>query len=471
MGTDVAEAVGTVTNTRSFKAHSHLGILAAHNQSAEVEPRIRYRQYEVESNILRRAVPPEEFRCPMSSRMMYDPVVIASGQSCERMWIQKWFDEGHDTCPKTNMKLTNMSLTPNVSMKDLISRWCTQNEVMLTDPSTAPEALRSWEISSTSIASFGSSMNDLRLQMDFSNISLGSIDASFSSDSSRTKTTNGLSSVQTDDGSERFQSCPNISETDLEFLSNLGELSWESRCKVVDDVNNHLKCNDKAYHSPSPENFVKPLIAFLTDARDSKDVNAQRDGFQLLLAFVSKNRNKIPYLREDAFGLLASFLDSEVAEEAFVIMESLSVYPYCRSKIMASGALQRLGPLLLTLTDALVLLLKYLKVAVSEEQEYAVDILLSLCSQRVEYCQLVMEEGIIPPLVNISINGSDRGKVNALELLRQLRDIRSEPEFPPFEVDADRGLSNQTNERKSSKASGFFGRKISMFSKSSGKRR
>ena len=260
------------------------------NQSAEVEPRIRYSKYEGESNILRRAVPPEEFRCPISSRLMYDPVVIASGQTYERTWIQKWFDEGHDTCPKTNMKLTHKSLTPNVTMKDLISRWCTQNGIVLTDPSAAPEPLQSWDISSTSIASFGSSMNDLRLQMDFSNISLGSMDASFISDSSRTKTTNGLSSVQTDDGSDRIQSSTIISQTDLEILSNLGELSWEARCKVVEDVKNHLKCNDQAYHSLKSENFFEPLITFLVDARDSNDVNAQRHGFQLLLTFVGKNR-------------------------------------------------------------------------------------------------------------------------------------------------------------------------------------
>ena len=107
----------------------------------------------------------------------------------------------------------------------------------------------------------------------------------------------------------------------------------------------------------------------------------------------------------------------------------------------------------------------------SEEQEHAVDILLSLCSQRIEYCQLVMGEGIIPPLVHISLNGSDRGRVSALELLRQLRDIRTEPEFPAFEVDANRGLNNQVSEKKSSKASGFFGMKISMFSKNSGKKK
>ncbi|XP_062102412.1 U-box domain-containing protein 5-like [Humulus lupulus] len=379
----------------------------------------------------------------------------------------------------------------------------------LTDPSTAPEALHSLEFSSTSIASFSSSMNDIRLQMDFSNVSLGSIDASFGSDSSRNKTTNGLNSAQIDDGSGKFQSCTKNTEPELEFLSNLGELSWDSRWKVVEEVKRHLKRNEKTYYSLSNENFVEPLVAFLRDAHDSNDVNALKNGLQLLLTFVSKNRNEGLYLREDAFGLLSSFLDSVVAEEVFTIMEVLSSYPYCRSKILASGALKSIiralnsqirdlqenavkvlcnlssnhdicshiasfeciPKLVSLLTDkalvekclfimknlcnteeartsvaetsgSIASISEVLENGSSEEQEHAVDILLSLCSQRIEYCEMVMDEGVIPPLVNISINGSDRGRVNALELLRQLRDVSSEPECPTFDLDANREQSH-----------------------------
>lgn len=265
------------------------GYGSANNRSGEMEPRIRYNQYGVQDNMLRRAVPPEDFRCPMSSRLMYDPVVIASGQSYERMWIQRWFDEGHDTCPKTNIKLSHMSLTPNIDMKELISKWCVQNRIVISDPRLETKALQSWD-STTSIASLGSLMNDLRLPMDFSNISLGSLDASFSSDCSGTKGDIGLSFVQTDNSSDKFQSNADIAETDLEFLSKLGELSWEPRCKVVEDVKSHLNCDDKACYSLSSENFVEPLITFIRDARASNDIKAQRDGFQLLLTFVTKNR-------------------------------------------------------------------------------------------------------------------------------------------------------------------------------------
>lgn len=72
----------------------------------------------------------------------------------------------------------------------------------------------------------------------------------------------------------------------------------------------------------------------------------------------------------------------------------------------------------------------------SEEQEHAVDILISLCTQRVEYCQLLMDEGVIPVLVKISVVGSGRGKASALELLRLLRDARYEPDCTAIDLDA-----------------------------------
>lgn len=87
-----------------------------------------------------------------------------------------------------------------------------------------------------------------------------------------------------------------------------------------------------------------------------------------------------------------------------------------------------------------------------EEQEHAASILLSLCSQRLHYCQLVMEEGVIPSLVDMSINGTDKGRAIALELLRQLRGmIEYDNEHEGFvsDIDADRDSSHQTPEKKS----------------------
>ncbi len=150
-----------------------------YSQSVEAESHVGYGHHEAQIDVLSRAVPPEEFRCPISSRLMYDPVVIESGQTFERMWIQKWFAEGNDTCPRTKVKLTHLSLTPNTGMKDLISKWCMRYGVTIPDPTMKPEVHYNLEISSSSIVSFSSSMNDLQLQLDLSNMSIGSLDMSY----------------------------------------------------------------------------------------------------------------------------------------------------------------------------------------------------------------------------------------------------------------------------------------------------
>ncbi|KAA8531890.1 hypothetical protein F0562_006393 [Nyssa sinensis] len=509
------------------------------DQSVEVEDRGKYGCGEAQADMLSRLVPPEEFKCPISSRLMYDPVVIASGQTFERMWIQKWFDEGHDTCPKTKRKLDHFSLTPNTAMKDLISKWCMALGITIPDPCIQSAVVQLCETSSTSIASLSSSMNDLYLPIDFSNVSLGSLDTSYSSEFSHAKIADGsnLTSMQTNDDCHKFEYCANTCESNVELLSKLDALPWDSQCKVVEGFKIHLKHDGQACYSLSSENFVEPVIRFLKDARDLLDIKAQRTGCQLLLALLNKCRSSIPYLHEDACSLLASFLNSEITEEALAIVEVLSCDTFCRSKIAASGALSSILEILDTqirefqepairilcnlswnvdirsllvssefipklvpffedsalarycitflenLCDAesarvsvaetdgcIASIAKLLEIDCHEDQEHAVTVLLSLCSQRVQYCQMVMNEGVIPALVSISINGNDRGKAGAMELLRLLRDIEysDEQECSGSDLDYSKDSSNHhiKEKKSSSKASGFFGMKLSIFSKS-----
>ncbi|KAL3635878.1 hypothetical protein CASFOL_020425 [Castilleja foliolosa] len=77
--------------------------------------------------------PPEELRCPISLQLMYDPVIICSGQKYERVFIEKWFDDGHDTCPKTQQELSHLYLTPNYCVKGLVASWCVQNGLSVPD--------------------------------------------------------------------------------------------------------------------------------------------------------------------------------------------------------------------------------------------------------------------------------------------------------------------------------------------------
>ncbi|KAG4153769.1 hypothetical protein ERO13_D03G013700v2 [Gossypium hirsutum] len=487
-----------------------------------------YKQHDVEADKLSGLIPPEEFKCPISLRLMYDPVVIASGQTYERFWIQKWFDDGNDTCPKSETKLAHLSLTPNTVMKDLISKWCAKYGITIQDPSLQSDVLQLLENSSTSVASFGSSIYDMRFPVDISNVSLGSLDTSYTSDGSRNKIGDGLS-LKPERGSDdlrQYQNPRNASKMNLESLCRLPELDWESQYEMVEDMRNHLKRDELACMSFS--------------ALDMHNIRAQRAGFELLLTYVSQHRSGIRYLNEDAYSLLSSSLDSEVTKEVLDIIEVLSGNSGCWSKIAASGALvsilnilnskitafqERVIKILHNLSSShdicsnlasfecipkfvpfledaslarhCIVVLRNLcnnqearasitqtpgcitsiamliETGTHEDQEHALAILLALCSQRVEYCQLVMDEcNIFPALFDVSVNGSDKGKASAMELLRLLRDTNrddDEQEHLQYDNVISEDANNYPKDKKSHKS--LFGVKLSMFSRSSAQKK
>ncbi|XP_054824291.1 U-box domain-containing protein 5-like [Prosopis cineraria] len=289
---------------------------------------------------LSRAVSPEGYRCPISSKVMYDPVVIASGETYERMWIQKWFDEGHDTCPKTGKKLAHMSLTPDIAMKDLISDWCRDNGVTVTDPRRRAAYFNSRESSFASIRSFNVSLNKLHLPVDLSIVSLGSTD-SYDSDSSKNLPAHDLNLmlIRSNDNSYIHQSHSHIDGVDLMLLSQFPDLQWDSQCKVIEDLKVCLKSNCQAFCSLSYDDFIESLIKFLNNAYDLQETKALKAGAQLLFEFLNKHRNNLVYLSDDSFSMLGNLFDSQVKEEALAIMEKLSECEHIRAKMAASSAL------------------------------------------------------------------------------------------------------------------------------------
>lgn len=67
---------------------------------------------------------PQEFRCPLSKELMRDPVIISTGQTYDRPFIQKWLKAGNRICPKTQQVLSHTILTPNNLVRDMITQWC-----------------------------------------------------------------------------------------------------------------------------------------------------------------------------------------------------------------------------------------------------------------------------------------------------------------------------------------------------------
>ncbi|XP_020979567.1 U-box domain-containing protein 18-like [Arachis ipaensis] len=79
--------------------------------------------------------PPEDFRCPISLELMIDPVTTSTGQTYDRISIQKWLKAGNRVCPKSGERLTNTELVPNTSLKRLIQQFCVDNGISVAKPS------------------------------------------------------------------------------------------------------------------------------------------------------------------------------------------------------------------------------------------------------------------------------------------------------------------------------------------------
>ncbi|GBG64750.1 hypothetical protein CBR_g46708 [Chara braunii] len=78
---------------------------------------------------------PADMKCPLSLELMGDPVIVVpSGVTYERAYIQRWMDDGNLTCPKTRVALTSTVLTPNYSLKSMIQSWCEKNNYPVPEP-------------------------------------------------------------------------------------------------------------------------------------------------------------------------------------------------------------------------------------------------------------------------------------------------------------------------------------------------
>ncbi|EPS60865.1 hypothetical protein M569_13936, partial [Genlisea aurea] len=71
---------------------------------------------------------PDHFRCPISLEVMEDPVTISTGVTYERSSIERWV-HGYKkkTCPATMQPIETAEMTPNHTLKRLISAWRNEN--------------------------------------------------------------------------------------------------------------------------------------------------------------------------------------------------------------------------------------------------------------------------------------------------------------------------------------------------------
>ncbi|KAG7943987.1 hypothetical protein I3843_15G074100 [Carya illinoinensis] len=487
--------------------------------------------------------PPQEFKCPISMQVMHDPMIIASGKTFERFWIEQWFNEGNQTCPITHMELDNLLMTPNSILKELISVWSSQQGITIPDPYLEPNISSIFSLDSSfssSIASFPSSVNNLNIQISAVSMRSSETDdvSEFLDDFSerRLSSRHGQKNAVSEKLNHSTESYGNM----LASLSRLAAHSWGSQCKTVRDVNKTLQENKHACHTSISNSCVEPLIKFLKDAHELNDVKEQKNGAEVLLAIL-RNNSEMLLFDKDGIYVLASYIETEITGEVLGIIEVLSSHPEYKSMIVASGVLPSILKVLDTKTrdfhsiamkilcnlscncdigyhivyldciPKLIQLLgdpdlarfcieiiknlcsieevrfavaetsscisdisQILETGTKEEQEHAAGILLFVCREHPDFCQLIMSDTIILSLVHLSLNGNSRGQKIASELLHLLENVKVDPpecsisETDLSQLDISSSSSSQYEDKKPSyRAFRFFGKILSLYSKPS----
>lgn len=114
-----------------------IGLLRCADVASSARERDRI-YYEKKLSLGSHSLPPlQSFYCPISHEVMEDPVEISSCQTFDRSSIERWFAEGHTTCPMTNQVLISKELRPNIILRRSIEEWKDRN-TMVTIASLRP---------------------------------------------------------------------------------------------------------------------------------------------------------------------------------------------------------------------------------------------------------------------------------------------------------------------------------------------
>uniref|UniRef100_A0ACD5VC15 Uncharacterized protein n=1 Tax=Avena sativa TaxID=4498 RepID=A0ACD5VC15_AVESA len=508
--------------------------------------------YEDQNNFTGVAAPPTELCCPISMKLMCDPVIIASGQTYERENIERWFSKGYDTCPRTKVKLENFTITQNTCMQAVIYNWCKDHKLECT---YLPEQFHDYSLPSLhdiSVPLVADRYRDYIFEHSNSSFSLSGASYLLSSpvretDVSKASSTHSLSSLHgisvpliadrnmdykaehrsssfapsgasytssplretgvpkasfaklySNANCQLYLSFGNFDqEMFLNFFHELSVLPVELQRKAIKDLKNVLNGENQIWQHMLSNGFVEAFLQFIKNDNVRYTLQAQKTGIQFFLTFLCNSRTRILSthwsISEEALRLIVSFLDSELKLEALLILHELMHQPSCRgSPLMASsvapsviGALDtgdneclelalqiicelssindikprlissdmiaKLSALLgeVSLTEYCLKILRnlceakqaadlmirsddclgsisdHLDTGSREAQEHASVILHTvLCSRSSEGRALVTREGVIPALVDLSVNGTELAKASSAKLLRLLTESR-----------------------------------------------
>jgi len=180
----------------------------------------------------------------------------------------------------------------------------------------------------------------------------------------------------------------------------------------------NLSCLEEA----KPVIGSSKAVSFLINLLERTDPQSKLDSLHALfnLSFYTSN---VPNLLQSGIinalqNLLSEPRDRTWTEKSIAVLMNLASHHTGKDAII--GATSLIGALagILDTGEAI-------------EQEQAVSCLLILCNGSENCCQMVLQEGVIPSLVSIQVNGTTRGREKAQKLLMLFREQRQRDSSPP----------------------------------------
>ncbi|GFZ13539.1 ARM repeat superfamily protein [Actinidia rufa] len=330
---------------------------------------------------------PSYFRCPLSLKLMFDPVIVASGQTYDRASIQKWLDNGLYTCPKTRQMLSHTNLIPNYTVKALIANWCDQNHIKFSNtlernntitPATsqsenAPcqDLIHTESFRCSSHSNDSTSRSSLEVGNEFQKLK---IDASFrfseeESNGCRSRETENfdLSSSEQSYVHSRTESASKCRFYHRFSACSINLCIKDIHSKTMAEVASNGNSNyHKTFSLPSSKSGCDDVTTTSHVEKLVEDLKSQSNAVQTSAAaelrFLAKHNteNRVIIGCSGAIALLLSLLYSEVKltqEHAVTAVLNLSINENVKAKIAEAGAIEPLIHVLRTGIKALVDLL------------------------------------------------------------------------------------------------------------------
>ncbi|KAK9945059.1 hypothetical protein M0R45_010591 [Rubus argutus] len=339
---------------------------------------------------------PPYFRCPLSSELMLDPVIVASGQTYERSSIQKWLDHGLIICPKTRQQLTHTNLIPNYTFKAMIESWCQDNNIKLPTNSDCTNAIT---VSSPS--------GHISPEDAFPRLSGEKSNGCYSSEKGQSSPKQSYIHSRSESASSTVSSVDYVPPASIKVsgISNKHEKDNEFSGEITSE--------HPVASTPNKESGISPGLvgkkSYLSKAK--LEVASWKDSPNY------PNKQLLPFSNSESDELTTASHVMKLVEDLKSQLDEVQTVAAEELRLLAKHNMD--NRIIIGQCGAITPLLSLLYSEVNLTQEHAVTALLNL-SINEDNKAMIAEAGAIEPLIHVLTTGNDGAKENSAAALFSL---------------------------------------------------